>query len=144
MLANLEQAYAPSSRINLKTQHKLYLEFCEYFGLVALPATHKTICMYAEFLTCKFSAPGTVKHYINGARVLRSLKCLDTAQFEHQCVVLFLRGMSRRLQHAPRQALPITPAILLEMERSLNFSKEIDCTILGHAVVMFLHHGKKV
>jgi hypothetical protein len=124
----MQQAYAPGTWKNLESQQLLFRQFCRYFRLSSLPASTRTICLYAEFLARKFNDPGTIRGYINGARVLHTLHCLDTAQFQHQCVGLVLRGIARKKRHIPQPSLPIGPHILSQIKRVLDAQSAFDRT----------------
>lgn len=128
MGVTLESAWAPGTRKNIHAQQAAFLEFCRFFGYQALPASHTTLCVFAEYLSRDFKSPNTIANYISGVRWLHIREGKSIDQFNNDSLKLMIKGLSRKLKHAPRQALPITPDILLDIKRALNMSNSKDVT----------------
>lgn len=126
MFKTCQAAWADGTWDNLVMQQEMFLIFCDLFRLVPLPATHTTLCMFAQFLSRDFNCPDTVRSYLNGVKWLHVFHSLDTKQFEHFMLGAFHKGMARIKQHKPKQALPITPDLLLEMGQFVDWEKQDD------------------
>ena len=81
--------------------------------------TDYLIC-YIQYLCEKMRNPTTVKNYINGLKVWHLLEEKETAVFGRYEVKLMLRGVARTLQHAPKQAWPMTPELLRKIKRVID------------------------
>ncbi len=80
-------------------------------------------------LARKFTSPGTIRNYLHRAKVLHTINCVDSVQFDHPCVALILKGISCGKQHMPHQALPFTTDMLRKSRRLLDLSHSQDATI---------------
>ena len=101
--------------------------FCTYFGLIALPASIDTLCCFAQCLSRTFKSVQSIRNYVSGVKLLHILHDMPFPVNRIE-IKLLLRGLERMKQHCPKQALPITPSILLEF---LHF---LDLELPGHAV----------
>ena len=115
-------AYAEGTYKNLETQWKKYLEFCQEFDFVVMPADTETICLYAQFLSNSFKAPQSVKNYVNGVRVLHALNDHPVVAFKSFELKLTLKGIARVKAHTPHQAAPMTLEILLSISAVVGHS----------------------
>ena len=61
-------AYIKGTFKNLKTQITSYLLFCEYFEIVALPASAETLCLYVQFLGRSVKFVQSIRNYLNGVK----------------------------------------------------------------------------
>ena len=116
-------AYAEGTVKNLEIQWNKYLEFCQDYDCLAMPADSETLCLYAQFLSNKFKAPQSVNNYLNGVRVLHTLNDHPVLAFKSFELKLTLKGIARLKSHTPRQAAPITLEILLAMSRFVGTEK---------------------
>ena len=143
MEATLQAALAPSSIKNLQVQQSIYRQFCNYFNLQMVPATRRTLCLFAQFLARKFKAPSTIRNYLNGVRILHALQCEDTEQFYHPTLLLLQKGLARNMQHCPRQALPISPAMLVAMRGMLDLHDPVDASYWSLIILSFFIFSRK-
>ena len=114
-------AFASSTRSNFRIQWRTFILFCLYFNLTPLPAATHTFCLFSQFLGHSFKSVEAIKNYISGVRLLHILRGLPCPSFSNVDLKLSLKGLSRTLQHKPRQALPVTPTILCKIYDLLNF-----------------------
>ena len=108
-------AFASGTRKNLHIQWKSFLLFCIYFGLQPLPADSNTVTLYVQFLSRSFKSVQSIKNYVSGVRFLHILWDLEFPDVLSVDMKLVLRGLARLNPHCPRQALPISPDILIQM-----------------------------
>lgn len=143
MYETMEAAWAPKVKENINAQQQLYLEFCKHFRLTPMPATDKNLCLYAQFLSRDFQAPDTVMNHLCGVKWLHVLSGQNIKQFDHYSLKLFKRGLKRIKQHNPRQALPMTPEILLDMRKFVDWNDQEDVTFWTLFLVGFFIMARK-
>ena len=90
--ATLEEAWAKSTRKIMGTQQQLYLDFCMYFNLQALPASVDTLCLFAQFMAREFQAADSIRNYLNGVKWLHILQGHNVGQFQHIILENFIEG----------------------------------------------------
>ena len=115
-------AYAVGTLKNLKVQWEAYLMFCIFFGLQKLPSSSNTLSLFAQFLSRSFKAVQSIKNYISGVKTMHLLLGYPVAEINNFIVNLTITGIARQNPHCIKQALPITPDILLKMVKYLDFS----------------------
>ena len=120
-------AYAIGTRKNLVVQWRAFLLFCTYFDLCFIPASLNTICCYIQFLSRSFKSVDSIKNYVQGVKVMHSLLDYPFPHLDSFKLKLLVKGLYKIKQHFPRQALAITPELLLDMSRFFNFDKSSDC-----------------
>lgn len=130
-----KHAFAESTYKNKKTQLESYFMFCIYFELMPVPATVHVLTLYAQFLSRSFKSVDSIKNYLSSVRYLHLLLDLEYPQFEAFHLRLVLRGLCRIKAHCLKQALPITPHILLQIYKKLDMNSAYDATIW----CLFLH-----
>ena len=139
----MRSAFAEGSLKNLHIQWQTFFIFCEYFKLPVLPASVKTLCAFAQFLSRSFKSVNSIKNYLSGIKTLHTLLDLNYPSDELIHLRLLLRGLARIKSHVPKKALPITPNILLDMLQFLNFEKVIDVVFWAIFLVMFFLMSRK-
>ncbi|CAG2185054.1 unnamed protein product [Mytilus edulis] len=131
----LNMLFLESTYKNKKTQLESYFMFCIYFELMPVPATVHVLTLYAQFLSRSFKSVDSIKNYLSSVRYLHLLLDLEYPQFEAFHLRLVLRGLCRIKAHCQKQALPITPHILLQIYKKLDMNSAYDATIW----CLFLH-----
>lgn len=128
MLQSRKVAFAKGTISNLSIQWKAYLLFCAYYQLHPFKISINVLCCYCQFLSRSFKSVCSIKNYLNGVRILFLLQGMEINKFSSFELKLTLRGLSRVLQHLPKQALPITLEILEKIHKYLNFKISEDVT----------------
>lgn len=64
-----QSVFAENTKRAYKSQTRVYLRFCGYFGYIAVPATRDTLVRYCVFLA-RNHAPSSVRQYLNVVRIL--------------------------------------------------------------------------
>ena len=136
-------AFAEGTRGNLRIQWETYMLFCIYFDFQPLPATSTALALYAQFLSRSFKSVSAIKNYVSGVRTLHLVLDLEVPQFGQYDLKLALKGLQRQVQHSPRQALPITPAILMSIHSCLNMQSPTDATFWCLFVFAFFCLARK-
>lgn len=109
--------------------------FCEYFQINPIPTTVQVLCFYAQFLSRSFKSVNSIKNYLSGVKLLHLYLDDDYPKFDEFQLKLTLKGLARMNPHCPKQALHITPQILLRIFELLDISKPYDATFW----CLFLH-----
>ena len=116
-------AYAEKSFSNLVCQWVTYLQFCQYFTLIPLPACTLQLVWYVQYLSRKLKAHGSLVSYIIGVKTLHTLMNQPVLAFRGVMLRLTMMGLRRNNTHVVRQAKPITPFILKDIKRQLNLNQ---------------------
>ena len=114
---------------NIRRQVRKFSEFCEQVGAVPVPASLDTILIYIQALAGEFSSVDTVANYLQGVKTWHLIEGFDIHPFNHFLVKLLLRGCRRQAQHKPRQALPITPDLLIQMHERVDHNSAEGATV---------------
>ena len=131
------QAFATGTWSNLVIQWVRYLSFCLSFGLHALPADDEVLAWYAQFLSYTFQSHSLVVNYLSGVKTLHILLGFSIQGFNGLLVKLTVRGLRRKLNCFPRQALAINPLILTQIYHSLNNQDPTDVTFWAISITSF-------
>ena len=94
--------------------------FCTAFSVSPFPSSLDTVCCYAQFLSRSFSSVQSIKNYLSGLKLVHVLMGLQFPHLSHFELRLVLKGLKTLNPFIPRQALPITPSIMLDMFRVLD------------------------
>ena len=137
-------AFSEGTRANFICQWKAYALFCHYFSLLPLlPADLDRICMYVQFLSRSMSSPSSWKSYVGGVKVLHLLSGYPFPHLESWEYKLLVKGAAKLHPFTPRQALPITPAILLDIFQVLDFTRPVHVALWSAFVVGFFLFARK-
>lgn len=108
MIGAYHDSIAPGTAANRLTQARTYLTYAVHYGFNPLSPSTTDLCMYLQFLQNSFPAPRTIKNYLSGARTWLSEHGGNIAPFitfeYHQLV----SGVTKRSQHVPSRAAPLT------------------------------------
>lgn len=139
----MRSAYAAGTLKNLKTQQNLYLDFCEYFKIIAIPASVNTLTVYMEFLAQKFSSAQVIGNYMQGVKTLHLFNNAEVGNFQHLAIKLMMKGLARLKRHMPKQAAPITPEILLAFRQHLDLTDPNDASFWALFILAFFLMARK-
>ena len=105
--------YAAGSRRNVVSHLRQFSYFCVAFNQPFLPATRYGLLGFIELMsrTCGYDH---LQHVLASIKFLHDFKGLHYEGDSFEFTVL-LKGMQRKLSRSVKQALPITPEILLLM-----------------------------
>jgi len=117
--------------------------FCLYFGFDYLPTSVGTLSLFAQMISRSFRSVETVKNYISGVKLLHVLMEKPCVAFESLNLKLALRGMARLSRHTPKQALPITKELLLNMFQVLEFTHVNDFVFWSLFLLAFFTMSRK-
>lgn len=108
MLDSYATSIAPGTAKNRTTQAKAYLKFALSYDVPILHPSVTQVCMYIQFLVNSFTAPTTVKNYLSGARSWIVEHGGDTSAFNSQVTAQLSKGVTKRSQHVPNRAEPLS------------------------------------
>jgi len=106
----------------MTSRHPIFSLFCCHFGLVFLPASTITLQLYVQFLSRSFKAVESIRNYVSGVRTMHQLLGFPLEKVNQFILNLTLKGISRIKCHKIKQALPITPELLLKIYLALDKS----------------------
>ena len=119
-------AYADGTRKNLQVQWESYLLFCTYFQFVSLPTSTETLQLFAQFLSRTFKSTDSIRNYINGVKTMHLLLGYTVDHINKFLLNLSIKGIAKLNPYCVKQALPITPEILLGIADSFDFLNHTD------------------
>lgn len=129
MIGSYRDSIAPGTAANRLTQAKTYLTFATLYNFDPLCPSSTSLCMYVQFLKNSFSAPTTIKNYLSGARTWLAEHGGTPSAFStfeyHQMSV----GLSKRSQHVPQRAPPLTWEHIKKIVRFLDSTPRIPAAV---------------
>ncbi len=96
---------------------------CLHFDLVWLSASENTVALFAQMLCRSFKCVQTVKNYVSGVKLMHILLNKSCQAFDNLKFKLAVRGMTWLKSYQPKQALPITAKLLLQIYHLLEFNQ---------------------
>ena len=126
-----------SIKKNLLVQLNSYEKFCNHFRLPYFPADNKQINRFGQFLARTFKSPDTVGNYQSAVRTFLALLGLPIPNSQDKEAQMFTQGMKRVLDHEVKQAAPMTPEILLRMNRVVDYTSQIDMVAWVATLIRF-------
>ena len=122
--------FALNTQLAYKSQLRVFLCFCLFFGYLAIPAATQTIVRYCVFLARHHTA-SSVRQYLNVIRILHLSNGLPNPLESNFAVHSILRGTDRIRSHVPKRKLPRTPRLLIMFYDKLDFKSEVDITFFA-------------
>lgn len=101
------------------------MSFCQKLGLVAVPATHRTVARFLVLKaeTCKYN---TINNYLSAITVLQRCYGYTMNYRENFMLILVLDGLKAILGTAVVQKIPLTPDELLSMYKLIPLSDSVN------------------
>ena len=91
-----------------------------------MPAETDILCLYAQFLSRTFKSTQSIKNYISGIKTMHYILEYSTGKINDFLLNLSLKGIARLNPYCIRQALPITPDILIQMASFMDLTDSVD------------------
>ena len=137
-----EQVFAPSTRVTYASQRKLYQHLCVLGDINPVPLSQDNVCRYIAFLSQKL-AYTSIKQYIHVVRIMH-LEAGHANPFQGSWHIdMLLKGTKRVLGTAHKQKLPITPAILRQLFKQIDFTLPLEVTLWAACLVAFFSFFRK-
>ena len=115
------QYFAKRSLQNVLSHLRQLSVFCVAFGETFLPVSRNTLLGFIEIMS-RSSGFDHIQHVLSSIKFLHEfsghLYPGDSFEFK-----VLLRGLKRKLSKSPKQALPITPEMLILMYEHVDISK---------------------
>ena len=131
-------AFAAGTWQNLGTHWRSFIIFCLHFKLQYWPASLDTICSYSQFLSRSFQSMTSVRNYLHGVKLLHYFAGFDFPFSDSFELKLLLRGLHRLHPHCPKQAVAISPKILLKIHRFVNMQNPLHVACWSAFLFAFL------
>ena len=118
------QYYAKGSRLNVLSHLRQLSIFCAAFKVSFLPVTRDTLLGFTELMsrTCGFNH---ISHVLSSIKFLHNYTGCDYPGDSFEFSVLF-KGLKRKLAKPTKQALPITPEMLVLMYQHVDINQARD------------------
>lgn len=108
MLTSYDDSLAAGTAANRLTQAKTYLTFAVLYTFDPLRPSGIQACMYVQYLKNSFASPTSVKNYLSGARSWIAEHGGDLASFASFEYQRLTTSLTKRSQHVPSRAAPLT------------------------------------
>ena len=136
-----------STKKNLLSQLNAYERFCNRYLLPLFPCDNRQLCRFGQHLMGDISAPSSVGNYLSGMHTIMALLGLEVPDVKDRQMQMFLTGLKRTMDHAIRQAAPMTPQLLIRISKVVNYKDKVEAiawtaTLLGF--YMFLRKSNLV
>jgi len=135
-------AYAETTKAAYRSQLQSYHGFCAKFRYLPLPASTLIISRYIAYISLRIST-SSIPPYLNIIRLLHMEAGLSDPFQSNFHISSLIKGVHRHLASPPKQKLPITPAILLQMHAHLDFSRPILVSFWAACLVAFYSFFRK-
>ena len=122
----MTSTFAENTQKSYWSHLRTFLRFCIYFDVEPLPISQKHLLAYIAFLA-RTLQPQSINNYLNIIRIIHLDKGLKNPLSDNFAVKNLKRGIARRKGSPPKQKLPITGQIMLDIYNLLSLcsSKEI-------------------
>ena len=124
-----------STKKNLITHLNAYQKFCDRYMIQYFPCNNQQLCRFMQHLKRSFESADSVSNYLSGLRTIMALSGLEIPDPKDRQIQMFLTGLKRIMQHAVKQAAPITPQLLVALSKVVNYRDRIE-TIAWTAVLL--------
>ena len=106
------QAFRPGTTLNHQCQARLYTQFCEHYGFIAVNPAVSTLTYYITHLAGRFKSSTSVRNYVSGINTMHKQVGLQVPALQSFPVTTLLRAVDLSLRTPPHRRLPITPSLL--------------------------------
>jgi len=135
-------ALADNTKASYRTHRDTFIKFCAFFSYKPVPASSLTLSRFAAFLA-RTLRPQSVKVYMAGVRILHLELGYPSPIDNNWLLSTTLKGIMHLNATAPRQKLPITPAILLKLKHALTRYDSFECCFWAACLVAFYSFFRK-
>ena len=136
------QALSVATKKSYNTQLRSYLSFCKIMGYYSVTITTPNLLRYTAFLA-KRLAPQSIPAYLNVIRLLHLENNFPNPLQENFVLDSLVKGIKRDKTIIIRQALPITPEILLLVRSALDLSSPFWAYFWAACTVAFFSFLRK-
>ena len=130
-------AFAPGTFDNFFTQWVIFLEYCIYFKLVALPASGEVLTGFVQFMSTRLRAHQSLQGYLSGVKKLHLFLKQSIKGFKDSMLELTMKGLQRTNKHITKRAHAMSPAILERIHSQLNMDKPEDAVFWCACIIAF-------
>ncbi|XP_019642643.1 PREDICTED: uncharacterized protein LOC109483942 [Branchiostoma belcheri] len=129
--------FAVGTSRNHQTHISTYLNFCNYFGIVPMPANPHNLACYAQFLSRSLRSSDSIAHYLSSVKLFHHLNGFTTFSLDHFEIAHTMKGLKKRLQHRPRQHGRVDIPLLVDLAGCFNPQVPRDAAIWAAIVFSF-------
>ena len=119
-----------------KSQWRRYFTFCLDHDLVPLPSTAEIVCLFVVHLT-KTVSYVTITHYVSGLWALHKYMGYTHPEPSQFLIQSTIKGAKKLLGAATNPALPLSPANLVDIYKTLDLSLFVDLKFWTALVLSF-------
>lgn len=112
--------WAESTWCTKRSQWKRFLQFCDLYNLLAVPASDQTVSLYIPYLTDQVCF-STITNYVSSVWSLHSFMGVDPVARGSFLVTCTLKGAKRLLGDVTLSADPLFPSDLVKIYKMLDY-----------------------
>ena len=128
--------FANFTKRTYQTYLTSYMSFCARMGYTAFPVDNLVLCRYVAHLSGRLRAVSIPK-YLAILRIVHMEMGLTNPLSDNWTLKSLLKGIQHEKGLEPKRKLPITPDILLKIQKQLNLSCPVDCAFWAACLVAF-------
>ena len=102
-----------------------------------------TVCLFAQYLAYTFHSSSAVRNYLSGIRKIHILMRVKAPDINDIEVRMTLQGLNKTMLSPVKQAVPLTPEIMIDMVAYLDLTKRFDLVFWGVTVIGFFTFFRK-
>lgn len=109
-IASYRDSISEGTACNRATQARSYITFAVQYQFDPLQPSSGNLCMYIQFVKNSQLVPTTIKNYLSGTKTWLAEHGGNLAPFSSFEYQQMYAGISKRSEHVPKRAAPLTPA----------------------------------
>ena len=122
----MKAGHKSATQQNIKSQYDNYKRFCKHFSLPKFPADSWQLCRFAQYLANQGKSPGTCANHISTVRTVQALRGYQVPDLYDISIKLTLKGFSNMSKHVKRQAEAMTPQMLMQIAKLVNYKSTFE------------------
>lgn len=135
-------ALANTTKKSYGSHLKSYIDFCTQMNYCPIPAELTTILRYTASLAERLS-PQSIPSYLNVIRLLHLESGIQNPMEDSHHLSTLLKGIKKDKGVVIKQALPITPHLLLKLRSVLDLSAPYWATLWASCLIAFFAFLRK-
>jgi hypothetical protein len=128
--------WAGNTKRSYASHRRAYLTFCRQAHLTPIPASTRTLCLYAAYLARRLKYT-SIKQYLNIIWILHLEWNLPNPLLDNFHLQSVLHGIRRHLGDRVLRKEPITPQLLLLLLSHLDITTPCGANVWAVALLMF-------
>ena len=131
------QSIKESTKKNIICCLGAYEKFCEHYNLPYFPCDNRQLGRFGQHLSRTFESPNAVSNYQSAIRTCLALLGLPIPDVKDRQMQRFTIGLRRIMQHEVKQAAPMTPEVLIQLSKVVDYRDQVELVAWGATLLGF-------